>query len=384
MEYFNPHSNKWLQNKFEIYKDLRKQDTAYFSEKYQMHILTRYADVAFALNNPDIFSSAKGNLIVESPFRFGMTLGASDKPRHDFYKDIVKNAYSKDNITSVVTEFKSYARELLADHNIDLSDVIDYLSARVSTEIIGLPCSKQEVTNLIVDIQRKASPCVAVNVDNNSWDTMHESYLKKFIFVDKATATQPGIYKEFMTYWNTSTEDFRNVGFSLFTGPMISGASSMSGALQFLTLDLYTNGLIDTLLADRSLIPNAVNEALRYRASTGRFSRTVTTDITMHGVSLKPGDRVAVCLESANRDPEKFDNPDTFDLQRSTSGHLGFGHGVHACIAMAVSKAIMTAYLEVLLDFGKYQVTTSSSDYQYVMTASGNDDMISNLIIKKV
>lgn len=384
MEYFNPHSNEWLQNKFEIYKNLRKQDTAYFSEKYQMHILTRYADVAFALANPDIFSSAKGNLIVESPFRFGMTLGASDKPRHDFYKNIAKNAYSKDNINSVVSEFKSYARELLVGHSVNLSDVIDHLSARVSAEIIGLPCNKQEVTDLIVDIQRRSSTCVSTNIDDTSWNTMHELYLKKFIFGNTTITTQPGIYKEFMNYWNTSTEDFKNVGFSLFTGPMISGASSMSGALQFLTLDLYNNGLIDTLLADRSLIPNAVNEALRYRASTGRFSRTVTTEITMHGVSLKPGDKVAVCLESANRDPEKFNNPDTFDLHRTTNGHLGFGHGVHACIAMAVSKAVMTAYLEVLLDFGKYQAVTDPTDYQYVMTASGNNDMISNLIIEKV
>ena len=168
----------------------------------------------------------------------------------------------------------------------------------------------------------------------------------------------------------------------MFTGPTISGASSLTGGLQFLTLDLFREKQLDMLLNDRSLIPNAVNESLRFHASTGRFSRTVTQPITMHGVDLKPGDRVALCLESANRDPLKFPNPDRFILDRNTSGHVAFGHGVHACIALAISKNLMQSWLEILLDsYGPYKVDTQNSDLKYVLTASGNDDMITNIKI---
>jgi cytochrome P450 len=131
------------------------------------------------------------------------------------------------------------------------------------------------------------------------------------------------------------------------------------------------------------LIPQAVNESLRFHASTGRFSRTVTKETTLHGINLKPNDRVALCLESANRDPNSFKNPKIFNLNRNTSKHLGFGYGAHACIALAISKAIMAVYLEELLNNGKYSIVTENKDLKYVITASGNDDMIANIVIRK-
>jgi cytochrome P450 len=171
--------------------------------------------------------------------------------------------------------------------------------------------------------------------------------------------------------------------YSLFTGPVLSGTSSMTGALEFLTLDLFRENQLDLILKDRSLVDNAINESLRFHASTGRFSRTVTTNTYIHGIHLQPGTRVAVCLDSANRDYRNFSNPDTFDLYRDTSGHLGFGYGVHACIALVVSKAVMSVYLNWLLDkFKKYRITTSK--FNYVITQSGNDDMINNLVLEKI
>jgi cytochrome P450 len=104
----------------------------------------------------------------------------------------------------------------------------------------------------------------------------------------------------------------------------------------------------------------------------------------MHGVNLTPGTRVAVCLESGNRDSRKFNDPDKFDLNRDTAGHLAFGHGPHACIALAISKMVMTVFLEVVLEnLGSYKIITPPLEYNYVITQSGNDDMISNLVIKR-
>jgi cytochrome P450 len=159
----------------------------------------------------------------------------------------------------------------------------------------------------------------------------------------------------------------------------------MTGALQFLTLDLFRESQLDYLINNRLLIENAINESIRFHASTGRFSRTVIQEIELHGVLLKPETRVAVCLESANRDSNKFTNPDIFDLHRDTSGNLGFGYGAHACIALAVSKSVMSIFLRLLLEnVGKYKIITAQEDYNYVITQSGNDDMIDNLILEKV
>lgn len=384
MEYFDPHCNDWLKNKYQVYKDLRLRDTAYYSKKYDMYVFTRFDDVHSALSNEEVFVSGEGNLIVESFHRFGNTLGASDGERHEFLKNIVKNAYSKENLERIKESFSSYFRELLSTKNVlDLSDVIDNASAMVSAEIIGLPEDKILIKDLIVQIQRHSSRAVSVDID----DTAYNSFVKiiqQSILEKRISPTQEGIYNECYNYM-VDNKFQHKIPLSLFTGPVISGASSLSGGLQFLIVDLYRHGLVEQLLSDKSLIPNAINESLRYRASTGRFSRTVSEDITLHGINLKRGNRVALCLDSANRDESKFDDPDTFDLNRDTIGHLAFGRGIHACIAMVISKVIMTSYLEIFLDvFGNYEVTTDPEDYKFLMTASGNNDMITNLVVKKL
>jgi cytochrome P450 len=376
MDYFNPHSNHWLLNKFEIYKTLRTLDKAHYDKKYNVHIITRYDDVKNALADHDTFSSATGNLIIEKDYRFEMTLGASDHPIHTIYKNIAFAAYSKENIQRISNCAKEHTLRLLKKGIFNISEIIEEITGWTTAEILNLPYDKEYVKNLIVDMQRHSTDCVSVDIDDKSKIEMTKLLLR-LTTIDLAKSTGPGIYHEYMNNNPTGATVL-----SLFFGPCISGASSLTGALEFLTLDLARENQVEMLLEDRSLIPFAINESLRFNSSTGRFSRTVTKDVTLHNVNLKPGDRVALCLEAANRDPKAFDNPDAFDMRRNTSGHLGFGYGAHACIALAISKAVMNVYLDALLDNGYYRVLTANKDLKYVMTASGNDDMISNIVLE--
>jgi len=377
VELFDPHSGEWLLNKFETYKILRAGETANWSRKYQMYVLTRYEDVMFALNHPEIFSSEEGNLIVEDPVRFGKTLGASDNPFHDTLKDIVKNAYSKDNIDRIADAFAERCKELIKPvDNLNISEIIEDLSATVTAEIINPPFKKEEITQYVKHIQKFHTGSVKYNTDDTGYE-MFTNLLMSMAGTLQVPPKGPGIYKEFVT---NNPEKIHLI--SIFVGPAISGASSLTGALEILTLDLFRENKLDIILADRSLIPNLINESLRFHASTGRFSRTVKHQVTLHGVVLEPGTRVALCLESANRDPEMFPEPDKFLLGRNTNGQVAFGHGVHACVALAIAKRLMHVWVEQLLDlYGKYRVITDNKDLAYVITASGNDDMISNIYL---
>jgi cytochrome P450 len=377
VELFNPHSGEWLLNKFETYKQLRLHKTAYWSKKYQMYVLTRYDDVMFALSNAEIFSSAEGNLIVEDHHRFGKTLGASDNPFHDKLKNIVKNAYSKDNIDRIANAFADRCKEVIKPvDNFNISEVIEDLSATVTAEIINPPFKKAEIKEYVKHIQKYHSGAVKHNTDDTGYH-MFSDLLLTMAGVLQVPPTGPGIYKEFVT---NNPEKIHLL--SIFAGPAISGASSLTGALEILTLDLFRENKLDIILADRSLIPQLINESLRFHASTGRFSRTVTQNVELHGVNLEPGTRVALCLESANRDPSVFPDPDKFLLGRNTNGQVAFGYGIHACVALAIAKKLMQVWVEQLLDlYGKYRVITENKDLQYVITASGNDDMISNICL---
>ena len=92
-----------------------------------------------------------------------------------------------------------------------------------------------------------------------------------------------------------------------------------------------------------------------------------------------------LALESANRDPNKFDNPDEFVIDRDNSKHLTWGHGVHACIALAISKEMLNIYLETLLDkVGKYEILTKPSDLKYTLITGGNINIMSNIVARKL
>jgi len=92
------------------------------------------------------------------------------------------------------------------------------------------------------------------------------------------------------------------------------------------------------VLSDRTLVPNAVEEVLRYASSTHMMARTLTRDVELHGRRMENGRKVAIILAAANRDERRWPSPDTFDVGRDTAEHLAFGFGVHHCIGAALAR----------------------------------------------
>jgi cytochrome P450 len=374
---FDPQDNDWLKNKFHYYQQLRQQKNLYFSEKYKMFVLIKYDDVFYALSNPNLFSSSKGNLIVEDSKRFGKTLGASDNPNHDIMKNIVIDAYSKSNLERISNFYKNKLLEFLTGSTINLTEVVHRTTSYAICELINLPYDKENISNLIYKIQTESNKCI-----NDGTDTSYNEFrdIVTYCLSKKIPSSESGIYH---SYLNNNPKNFPAL--SLFTGPTISGASSLSGAIQFLILDLYRENQIQSLITDKNLIPDSINESLRFNTSTGRFSRTVTQDILISNTNLKPGDRVALCLDSANRDPHRFSEPDKFKINRDDGRHLGFGYGLHACIALTIAKTLMKVFLESILDnFGSYEIINTNDDLNYLITSSGNNDLITNLVMKKI
>jgi cytochrome P450 len=94
----------------------------------------------------------------------------------------------------------------------------------------------------------------------------------------------------------------------------------------------------ERLLRESMLVPNAVEEVLRYASSTHMMARTLTRDVELHGRRMEKGRKVAIILASANRDERRWPEPDVFDVGRDTSEHLAFGFGIHHCIGAALAR----------------------------------------------
>lgn len=104
------------------------------------------------------------------------------------------------------------------------------------------------------------------------------------------------------------------------------------------------------LLADRSLLPSAVEEMLRWWTPVMNFRRTATSDVRLSGVDIRAGDKVVVWFSSANRDPSVFDDPDAFDIARTPNDHLTFGHGPHFCLGAQLARVQLRAMFTAVLD----------------------------------
>ena len=102
--------------------------------------------------------------------------------------------------------------------------------------------------------------------------------------------------------------------------------------------------------ADRSLVPQAIEEALRWETPALTVARTATRDVSLGGVHIPSGGLVAVSLGAANRDPERFVLPDVFDVFREDKQHLSFGDGAHKCLGMHLARLEMRILLNAVLD----------------------------------
>jgi cytochrome P450 len=103
------------------------------------------------------------------------------------------------------------------------------------------------------------------------------------------------------------------------------------------------------LRANPELMTGAVEELMRYLSVADIFFRYATEDIELGGETIGKGSTVVVSLLAANRDPERFENPDTLDVHRKARGHLSFGHGVHQCLGQQLARIEMRAGFDGLL-----------------------------------
>jgi cytochrome P450 len=108
--------------------------------------------------------------------------------------------------------------------------------------------------------------------------------------------------------------------------------------------------VLDAVRDDRDLLRNAIEESVRWEPTDPMFSRWVTEDVDFHGVHLPKGSVLHLCLGAANRDPERWERPDEYDIRRPIKPTLGFGGGPHVCLGMHVARAEMFTGINALLD----------------------------------
>jgi len=120
------------------------------------------------------------------------------------------------------------------------------------------------------------------------------------------------------------------------------------------------------------VIPNAIEEFLRYEAPSPIQARLVMNDVEMYGRTVPAGSKMALLTGSAGRDDRQYIEPDRLDVRRKISGHVSFGHGIHHCLGAALARLEARVALEELLDrFPAWEIDETSSEMVHTSTVRG-------------
>ncbi|MFD4433726.1 cytochrome P450, partial [Nocardia sp. NPDC058497] len=171
------------------------------------------------------------------------------------------------------------------------------------------------------------------------------SYLAELVMRKRA---EPGedILSDLARDSDLGIEELVGIAFLL----LLAGHETTANMLALGTFALLEHpAQLAELRADPELVPNAVEELMRYLSVADIFYRYATEDIELCGETIGKGSTVVISLLAANRDPLRFDNPDTLDVHRTARGHVSFGHGVHLCLGHQLARLEMRAGFTGLL-----------------------------------
>jgi hypothetical protein len=351
---FDPYSPLVDADPFPFYKTLRDEHPCFWSEEAGMWVLSRYTDIVAAGNDWETYSSAKGNLMTELPGRAGATLGTTDPPRHDRLRGLIQQAFMKRNMESMAEPIRNIAREAAAalqgKKQIEfIGDFSSKFTVRVLFAVLGLPMGdEQTVRDKAVMMVQSDAKTRAKGPEHIAAYNWMQEYAAKVIAERRANPTNDLISQFSMAEIDGDKLDEREVLLTTTT-LIMAGVESLGGFMS-----MFAYNMADFIEARRqcvanpALIPDAIEESLRYNTSAQRFRRCLQKDVELYGQTMKAGDFVCLAYGSGNRDERQFASPDVYDIARKPRGHLGFGGGVHACLGTAIARlAVKVAFDEL-------------------------------------
>jgi cytochrome P450 len=351
---YDPFAYETHEDPYPVYARLRDEAPAYYNARLGFWALSRYDDVRDALLHHETFCSGQG-FVLEDIGAIGlpMVIGM-DPPDHTRVRGTISRALTPRRVAALEAPMRRLARALLAriapaGRADVIADFAAILPMTVIAEMLGVPADDCD------ELRRLADEMVH---RDDSRQGLPEAGLR--------AATALAAYFEDLLRRRSATpgEDL----LSLLLAAEAAGELTHAEILGFCFLLLIagnetTTTLIgnmihqlgrhpaarDRLRRDPRLIPNAVEEVLRYEPSTHMMARTLTRNVTLHGRTLPSGKKVALILASANRDERYWKDPDVFDVGRDTGGSLALGLGVHHCLGASLARLEATVSLDEIM-----------------------------------
>jgi cytochrome P450 len=380
---YDPYSWKIQDDPYPYYKILRDEYPAYFIETRNLWVITRYADCMAALQNPGVWSSAaSGNIIDDSPGRIGRTLGTTDPPRHEELRRLVTKAFTPASVAKLEPVVRRTVLELIDAFISDRAcDFTGQFAAPLTASIVGYMLGIPKEDHARLRVWTEAA--VTRSEGGGHAETFAESFKKLTDYIAELVKRRRKAPQEDLISGLIAAED---AGARLSDEEIIITAATMIGAAFESTNLMLGNALValhrypDQLKEVRenpALIPEMIEESLRWDTSTHGFLRTTTQDIRIEDTVVPAGSRAFLVFAAANRDERQFPDPDRFDIHRKIGRHhLGFGWGIHICLGAPLARLEMkVAFEELLPRLGNYDIDPAHATRSHGPQFRGYQDL---------
>ncbi|WP_448392555.1 cytochrome P450 [Mycolicibacterium sp. XJ879] len=363
---FDPFSRDFFDGAYDTYRRLRDEAPVYYNAKWDFWALTRYEDVTPATKDHETFSSAKGATLDmvkahDDAIPVPKVIISMDPPEHQKMRRLVSNVFTPRAIAALEDMVRDKVYERIEALNPKSFDVVADFSAlfpnEVITTMLGVPKEDRDQIRRWLDLLLERRPG-EIAVPREGYEASMNTGLYYYDLVQQRRAAP----RDDMISRLIETEIERDGVVEKLTDVDITGFATMLGGAGAETVTkLIGNAMVAfadfpdqwrNLRDDRSKIPAAIEELLRYEAPSQYQVRTATRDVTYYGTTIPKDAAVLLVTGSALRDERMFDDPDRLDIDRDRKMgfNLAFGYGVHSCLGAALARMESRIALNALLD----------------------------------
>jgi cytochrome P450 len=351
---YDPEAAATTADLYESYRTLRDEHPVYQDPNGRFVALTRFADVAEAATDAATYSSEiTANTTLVHPI-----LAQLDPPRHTAMRRLILRAFTASRVAERETEIRAIAVELLdralGKQGFDLvTEFAALLPSIVMGRLIGIPEELVPTCREISDLHMRRI---------TQRDALVPMRMSDELFRPLLAARRAAPADDLLSALVTAEVDGRGLtdeellGFCYLL--LIGGNDTTTNWIgNAAVLFGRSTDVRDALAGDPSLLPAALEEALRLESPTQVLPRRATRDITLHDTRITAGTRVLLVWGAANRDEREFADPERFDPHRHDMRHLAFGQGIHFCLGAALARMeARVAFEELLLRMPAYEL----------------------------
>ncbi len=372
---YDPYDPELQRDPYPMFRRLREESPLYYDGQHDFFALSRFEDVEGALKDHGTFSSARGGILELIKADIELPSGVfifEDPPIHTAHRGLLSRVFTPRRMNALEPQIRALCAEVLDPLvGTDRLDFVADLGARMPMRVIGMllgiPVRDQEAVRVRKDdtLRREQGQPGEFSEDQFADATFFEEYidwrrehpsddlmtqLMRAEFTDETGTVRCLSHDELLIFVNILATAGNET-----TNRVIGHIGKILGDHPDQRREL---------VEDRSLIPNAVEEILRFEPPALQACRYVTRDVEYHGQTVPEGATMMLLMASANRDHRAFPpDGDVFDIRRRINHHLTFGYGIHFCLGAALARLEARVALdEILTRFPEWEVDEANAE----------------------